>query len=343
MIAVGLGCLVLSVAVTWSARELARRKHLLDRPNARSAHKTPTPRLGGLGIVVPFLAGSLFVVRAASDGQARAFSAVLLGTAAMAVLGLVDDVTALRARWKFLGQILAAVGVVAAVGDVPEKLGPLGMLLPSFVTLPAAVLWIAWVTNLYNFMDGIDGIAGGQAVLACAGLGLAAVMVGEPLVAASLLFLGLSAVGFLVFNFPPASIFMGDVGSTAIGFFLACVPFLTDRTTLPVEAVALAIAMFLLDATVTLARRVSRSERFFEAHRSHFYQRPLACGVAHKPITLTAYAAMAFVALGAAAYPVAALPQRAGLLMAAIALFVTLTRVVLRLERSHGTFAPVRQ
>jgi UDP-N-acetylmuramyl pentapeptide phosphotransferase/UDP-N-acetylglucosamine-1-phosphate transferase len=311
-------------------REVALRRSLLDRPNDRSAHVRPTPRLGGIGIMCAFLPVAAATVVLA-DGGAGALCTII-ATAIIAALGLIDDLRPLPARWRFGVQLAAAAVVVAAnVGRIESAWTLLP--LPVWLLAPVSVLWIVWVTNLYNFMDGIDGLAAGQATIAGAALCAVAVTVGAPMQATLALALVGAVLGFLILNFPPASIFMGDVGSTAIGFFLASVPFLPGSGSIPVEVVGLAVALFILDATTTLIRRLARGERFFEAHRTHVYQRPLAVGVPHRVITLAAYPGMVAVAGFAVAYPAATGPARVALVVAAVAVFGGYAYAVASLER----------
>lgn len=332
------GAFCAALLLTRGIRGYARRRHLLDHPNARSSHSTPTPRLGGVAIMAAFIPSAVALVLIEGFGG-RAVSLVGL-TAGVAAVGLVDDLHPLRARTRFTAQVVLAGAVVFLAGDggrsawslLPEAARPLAPLL--------SVLWIVWLTNLYNFMDGIDGLAGGQAVLAGAAVAAAAFMLGAPATGGLAVLLVAAAAGFLVFNFPPASIFMGDVGSTAIGFFFASVPFLTGGGKVPVEVIGLALALFILDATTTLVRRLARGERFYQPHRTHWYQRPLACGVRHRAITLTAYAGMAGVGVLATRYdPSAPLGTRVGLIGAAVLVFLALAGVVLGLERGSAAAA----
>ena len=290
--------LVAAVVGTVLARTLALRKHLYDHPNERSAHTAPTPRLGGLGIIIPFFVASLAVTLLSGQVELETL-AVLGGALTMAVMGLVDDVRSLPARVRFLVQLSCAAAVVLAVGaDLPARLAPLSFL-PYPLLAAAMVVWIAWITNLYNFMDGINGIAGCQTIIGAAAMALVGLQLDAGPVSWLPVYLAAATAGFLPFNFPRASIFMGDVGATAIGFFLACVPLLPAAKTIPFESATVAISLFVLDATFTLMRRVWRRERFYEAHRSHLYQRLLSYGVTHTPITLVAAAGMAL-ATGAA-------------------------------------------
>jgi UDP-N-acetylmuramyl pentapeptide phosphotransferase/UDP-N-acetylglucosamine-1-phosphate transferase len=323
-------CFVASVALVYGVREFARNRALLDRPNHRSAHRTPTPRLGGVGIVVAFLASALAVTAAAP--AARGSLVVLVAAAVIAVVGIVDDVRPLRARTRFAVQIGAAVVVVALRWDALPGFFATARL-DAWLVAPFAVLWIVWMTNLYNFMDGIDGLAGGQAAFAGAGLALGAFALGAPDAGFLLVLLVCASAGFLVFNFPPASIFMGDVGSTAIGFFLACVPFLSGGVQVPFEAVWVAVGLFVLDATTTLLRRISNGERWFEAHRTHWYQRPLRLGVPHRTITIAAYGGMAVLAGMAWSYLRAPDASRVAYVLVPLVVFTPFAVLVDRAER----------
>jgi Fuc2NAc and GlcNAc transferase len=325
-----LGSGALAVALTRLVRDVARRHHLLDRPNERSAHAVATPRLGGIGIMVPFLVVSA-CLRAWSGGEA---GVVIPCTCVIALLGLVDDLRPLSARWRFAVQTVAAAVVVLWSGrSGAAALAPFDALLPYPMLAAGAILWIVWVTNLYNFMDGIDGLAGGQTVVAALGLAWAARSLGAPALATELLVLAASAAGFLRYNLPKASIFMGDVGSTAIGFYLASMPFAPGTAPMPLRAVALALSLFVLDATSTLVRRMWRGERWFAAHRSHLYQRPLAHGVSHAHITYPAYIGMAVTGTLAAILPGVAPAVQVALFAVPLTLFVAAWGVVRRLER----------
>jgi Fuc2NAc and GlcNAc transferase len=338
IVAIAAATFVVSLALTRLVRGLALRGSLLDRPNERSAHVRPTPRLGGIGIMSAFLPAAV-VLTLLYGGGAKVLL-TLLATAVIALVGFVDDLRPLRARWRFGAQLLAAAAVVVINAS---NLTAAWTLLPAPVWLlaPLSVLWIVWLTNLYNFMDGIDGLASGQAVIGGAAIAVAA-YAGSTLQGALAVVLVVAALGFLLFNFPPASIFMGDVGSTAIGFFFAVIPFLPGST-ISVEVVALSLVLFVLDATATLVRRLISGQRVYEAHRSHWYQRPLACGVLHQTITLSAYAGMVLAGALAVRYPAAALLRdRIGLLGMAAALFAAYAGVVLAVERRHRALAQVR-
>jgi len=330
-IAVAAASALASAVLVRAAREVANRRALLDHPNDRSSHAISKPRLGGVGVVTPVLAVGAGLV--AGRIATSSLLVPLAATALVALLGLADDLRPLPARVRFSVQVVLASTVVAASWSrLAAVAGALGGWLPVPALAVLAVLWIVWLTNLYNFMDGIDGLAGGQALIAS--LGLAAVAVGSGAATSGWLLVALagSSLGFLLFNFPPSSIFMGDVGSTALGFLFGCLPLLPEARGVPVEAVALALSLFLLDATTTLARRVARGEKWHEPHRTHLYQRPVVAGIGHRAVTLIAWAGMAVCAACAVAWPQSSASARVGLLVGPFVLFAAAHMVVRRVE-----------
>jgi Fuc2NAc and GlcNAc transferase len=332
-------CALASAALVRLLRDFANRRALLDLPNDRSSHDVPRPRLGGVGVVAPVLAtgGWLLFTR----GTSPALAVPLVATGLVALLGLVDDLRPLPARVRFGVQVLLAGAVVGASWSrLPAAAGALGGWLPVPVLAALAVLWITWLTNLYNFMDGIDGIAGVQAVVASIALAGVAASGGAGSTLWLLVALAGSSAGFLLFNLPPASIFMGDVGSTAIGFLFGVLPLLPESApgahAVPLAPVALALSLFVLDATTTLVRRMARGEKVHQAHRTHLYQRPVVRGVSHRAVLGVAAAGMVVVAGCAVAWAAApaAAPAgvRAGLALAPVLLFAAGSLAVRRIE-----------
>jgi len=266
----------------------ALARHLLDVPNARSSHVVVTPRGGGVAIVVATLA-SLPVL-----GWNRALAwpvvwGLLGGGVLVALLGFADDRGhIILRRWRLLGHFAAAAWVLAWVGGLPPipVLGSVREL--GWIGHGLAVLYFVWLLNLTNFMDGIDGIAGVEAItVSLGGVLLCLVVVPgnawwlAPLVLASATF------GLLVWNWPPAKIFMGDAGSGFLGLMLAALSLQAAWISRPLFwSWVILLGVFVVDATVTLLRRVARRERFWEAHRCHAYQHAARrCG-AHLPVTL---------------------------------------------------------
>jgi UDP-N-acetylmuramyl pentapeptide phosphotransferase/UDP-N-acetylglucosamine-1-phosphate transferase len=274
--AAGLTAWVVAGAMT----ALARRRQWLDRPNDRSLHTQPTPRLGGIGIVAGVgVAGAAGELVAAPP--AFPWPLLLIG-AGVAAVSLIDDLRGLPPALRF-GVHLAAAGAALLVYGAVDAvaLGPGGAIALGWLAAPLTALWIVGFVNAFNFMDGIDGIAGGQAVVA----GLAWLVIGsttgQPTPAALGAAVAAAALGFLVHNWSPARTFMGDVGSAFLGFLLATAPLLTrSRPACAVPAV-LVVWPFVFDTTVTLLRRLSRGENVFAAHRTHLYQRLTQSGWPH--------------------------------------------------------------
>jgi UDP-N-acetylmuramyl pentapeptide phosphotransferase/UDP-N-acetylglucosamine-1-phosphate transferase len=266
-----LGSVAAALVATWLIAKNATRLGLMDVPNERSSHRSATPRGGGLGIVAGVTAGILLLA-AFGEGPGPQLEVLLAGAAAIAVLGAIDDVHPLRAAYRLVIQLLVATAVVVALGDV----GRLPLPPPLDVSVgwlggPLTVVWLVGATNFYNFMDGIDGLAAGQAVASCIGVALAAWSLGAVQFG---LVLAASAVGFLVLNKPPARVFLGDAGSTSLGFAIAGLPLLAPSGQRPFAlfAVALGLSLFLFDPVETLLRLARTGHRIGTAHRSHSYQ-----------------------------------------------------------------------
>ncbi|MCF8150200.1 MAG: glycosyltransferase family 4 protein [Sulfuritalea sp.] len=276
----------LSAVLTGLMLRYAMSRQLLDRPNERSSHSVPTPRGGGVAIVIAFL-GGLFVSGDAIP--AATITALLVGGIGVAVIGFVDDHGHIAARWRLLAHFSSAAWILYWIG-VPRweymgstvDLGALGAVL--------AALYLVWLLNLYNFMDGIDGLAAVEALIVGAGGTAIYLLAGLPLASGIGLpsLLAAAALGFLVWNFPPAKIFMGDAGSGFLGLMLGALS-IQAAVARPVLLWCwlVLLGVFIVDATVTLIRRLLRGERVYEAHRSHAYQHASREFGAHRPVTLT--------------------------------------------------------
>jgi UDP-GlcNAc:undecaprenyl-phosphate GlcNAc-1-phosphate transferase len=274
----------IAAAVTFA---VARRRFLLDHPNARSSHESAVPRAGGLGIVVATVVG---IVALWLDGHPTvlrdpAFIAVLTGGLIAASGGLADDIRARSSTVK-LGFQIAAAAVAISLGLTVETIyvpgmGPVGL---GIFAIPLTLLWLVALTNAFNFMDGIDGLAGGTAVIGFGFLMFVALGVGKVDESTIPCTLAAASLGFLLFNLPPARIFMGDVGSQFLGFSFAAVSVLLarhDTTGTLAFAVPLLLFHFIFDTLFTAYRRWRRGERLTEAHRSHLYQRLTHAGFGH--------------------------------------------------------------
>ncbi|MFK7886930.1 MAG: glycosyltransferase family 4 protein [Gammaproteobacteria bacterium] len=259
-----------SAALTWLVWRFAAKLSLLDQPNARSMHVTPTARGGGVAIVVSFAAGLLFL---AARGEAPwPVVLTLLGAALpVALIGMWDDVRELPPMFRLIVHFVAAVALVGGLGGVPDALG--SELAPPLTAALHGLMVVAvvWLLNLYNFMDGTDGFASAQTIFVAVGAALIGGLGGN--FAPLSLVLGASVLGFLLFNWPPARIFMGDVASGFIGLILAGLGLYSIHSgTLGVCVWLLLLATFIVDATVTLMHRARRGQRVYVGHREHAYQ-----------------------------------------------------------------------
>lgn len=275
--------LLVTFAMSWllTGRVLAylRRRAILDHPNDRSSHSIPTPRGGGWGVMLTLLPAWTLIALATGDGM-RALP-ILTGAAALMAISWIDDRRGLGPAPRFLTQIAAvAAGLTALPGDGLVFQG----LLPLWADrLVAAVGWL-WFVNLFNFMDGIDGLAGSEAATIGAGLALVAAVGGlDPALGLYGLAVAGAALGFLVWNWHPAKLFMGDVGSVPLGFALGWMLLSVAAAGLW-PAALLVPAYFLADATFTLLRRLVEGKKVWQAHREHFYQKATQRGRTHAQV-----------------------------------------------------------
>ncbi|MGE5321070.1 MAG: MraY family glycosyltransferase [Hyphomicrobiaceae bacterium] len=308
------GFLTCWLTLSW----LLRRGRLpMDHPNARSLHETPTPRIGGLGIMAGVLVAAVWLADAA-------LLPVVLAAFSLAAMSVLDDVHGLPVRVRFLAHFVAAVGCLLALG-----LTGWGLL--------AATLALVWMTNLYNFMDGSDGLAGGMAAIGFGALALAAWLGDAPGLAAFSASIAAAALAFLRFNFPPARVFMGDAGSIPLGFLAASMGILGAlQHVWPWLFPLLVFSPFIVDASVTLARRALRGEKIWQAHRSHYYQRVVLLGATHRQLALAAYALM--LAMGVLAFVLKSQPQHAAgvLILSAATYLLIFLAIDFRWHRSRN-------
>lgn len=287
--AVALTALALSYVGVSCLRRWSERHQVLDIPNERSSHSRPTPIGGGLAIaVVTLVGGWLFYVLSNQAISWSAFLAYTIGAVLIAVVSWLDDLKSLSSRVRFATHGLGAVLAVLGFGYWHTVSVPLlGQLYLGWLGLPITFLWIVGLTNAYNFMDGIDGIAGGQAVVA--GLGWAALgwLSDQPLVGVLGLLLAASCLGFLGHNWPPARIFMGDVGSAFLGYTFAVLPIMAAQSDSHLALIGVLLVWpFVFDTAFTFLRRLCNGENVFAAHRSHLYQRLVIAGRTHRFVTL---------------------------------------------------------
>ena len=289
----------------------------MDHPNERSLHTTPTPRIGGLGIMAGVGAASVWLADAA-------LFPVMLAAFALAALSLLDDLRGLPVALRFLAHFVAAAACLLVLGL-------------SGWALVGATLAVVWMTNLYNFMDGSDGLEGGMAAIGFGALALAAMLGGAPALAAFCAAIAAAALAFLRFNFPPARVFMGDAGAIPLGFLAATLGILGAlQGVWPWLFPLLVFSPFIVDASVTLGRRALRGEKIWRAHRSHYYQRVVLLGASHRQLAMAAYVLM--LAMAALAFAQLVFPQQLVwlLILSAAPYIVIFTAIDFRWYRSRN-------
>ena len=259
-------------------------KTIQDIPNDRSLHSIPIPRIGGVGVMAGILSGWGLM-------PAALVWWVVLPMLILFGVSLLDDMRGLPVRWRLLAHLVAAVLLVAGSGLFARH----GVWVAMIV-----LLFTMWMTNLYNFMDGSDGLAGGMALFGFAGYGVAALIAQDDMLAMLNFTVAAAALGFLCRNFPPARVFMGDAGSIPLGFLAATMGLWGwQQGYWTAWFPLLVFSPFIADASVTLVKRTLRGARITEAHREHYYQRAVQLGWGHRNVALAEYVLMASAALSA--------------------------------------------
>jgi UDP-N-acetylmuramyl pentapeptide phosphotransferase/UDP-N-acetylglucosamine-1-phosphate transferase len=270
---------VASFIVTWIVLAVILRtfsNRILDHPNERSLHQQPVPRMGGVGVTAGIAVSVPFVSPAE-------WWPLWLGAALLVGVSFLDDLVGLPIVGRLVMHFVAAGGFVAGLLAGQNEVG----------WTAVAIVATVWMTNLYNFMDGMDGLAGGMAVFGFGFLAVVSWLAENTSLALMSLSIASAAGGFLFFNFPPARIFLGDAGSTACGFLAAGLGLIGWRDgTWSLWFPAVVFSPFIVDATVTLLRRALQGERFWLAHRTHYYQRLVLSGWGHRKTVLAEYGLM---------------------------------------------------
>ncbi len=292
---------IVAVVLCWRFSSPDSLFHVLDHPGERSLHHQPTPRSGGVAIVIALLLGWGAAAGMGSLSWTDTMSWLSGGVLLLAIVGGIDDRLDLSPLMRLMVQLLAAFFLLAA-GLVPQQLQlpALAFLLPCYLMLPLTVLYVLWMTNLYNFMDGMDGFAGGMAVMGFAAMAWLGWQGGNTDFMLAALIVASACAGFLVFNFPPARIFMGDAGAPVLGFLAAALSLWADRDNLFSLWVAVLIfSPFIVDASYTLLKRMFAGKKVWQAHREHIYQRLVQMGWSHRRTVLWSYVLMLAVSLTA--------------------------------------------
>lgn len=300
IVAVFLGAALFSIVLTPLVRRLALRYRIVDRPGARRVHVTPLPRSGGLAVAAAFLgvAGGFLIVNErlgliAVPPSLRPLElvALLLGGAVAAALGAIDDLLDLRARWQILGQVGLATGAVALGIGVEFVNNPFGagvIAFPAFAASAFTIFWIVGMINSINWIDGLDGLSTGVAIIAAVTLGLISLStrVNQPLIAVLCFVLAGALLGFLRWNFHPASIFAGTSGVQFVGYTLAVLAILG---TAKVAVALLVLGVPIIDTFWIIVRRLSQRRSPFSPDRQHIHHRLLDLGLSHRQTVLVIY------------------------------------------------------
>lgn len=281
------GFFFFALIITGLVRKYSLKNALIDIPNDRSSHSIPTPRGGGLSIALSVL---LVIVLLFFGGWIPMDIALALGIGGLIVviIGWIDDHRHVPALWRAISYFVAAGWAIYCLGGLERiQLGSQVLSLGHMGTF-LAIFWIVWLTNLYNFMDGTDGLAGSEAICISLFAGIIFWSTGETGLAIICFAILMSTCGFLYWNWPPARIFMGDVGSCLLGFSFGVLSIVGEKGgTITIAIWFILLAVFIGDATLTLLMRIMKGEKWYNAHRSHAYQRWAQLGMSHKNLVLS--------------------------------------------------------
>jgi len=305
LIGLGLTAFLLTALSLFPLRRWLLRWNIVDAPGKRSLHASPTPRGGGLSIVAIFYL-TILVAHFVLGVDGQGFWGLVITALAIALLGFADDLSNLPRRVRFaVWIVIAAVAMLAGIRLTHIVLPVIGRIEFGWLAYPLTFVWLIGVTNFYNFMDGIDGLAGGEAVIVGAFLAIIAFASGNLFIAVTSLLIAACALGFLIHNFPPARIFMGDGGSNFLGYAFAALGVLGaeyGNPPIPFVVPVLLLGMFLFDATIVLLKHLPRGKNWLEPHRDHYYQRLILLGYSHLQVTLLYWAGSFLLGLGALWY-----------------------------------------
>lgn len=267
-----LGVFLSALLLTGVMRYYAAIYELMDVPNERSSHNHPIPRGGGVSFVLVFLSFLIFIWSFGSINF-NYFLAIFCSGLVVAIVGFWDDHGHLAQSWRIMIHIISALWAVYWIWRIVPQEDSYSTPLPELIWLLFSVLSLIWLLNLFNFMDGIDGLAGSEAIFIALVGGWLAWMGGSTEIALLFFVLAASVLGFLMWNWPPAKIFMGDVGSGFLGCVLGILAYITVTSeVVPFWPWCILSGTFLVDASITLLRRMTRGDRWYKAHCTHAYQ-----------------------------------------------------------------------
>ena len=328
--------IVIAAIVTWGMLKFAR---IIDHPNHRSSHETPVPKSGGISIVVTFLIGMVMIVALSKGGliQQEYIIGFVFSSLLIAIISFIDDVKEKTAVFKLVTHIIA-VAVVLYSGIVIDSLSmPWAENMPlGWIGYVISFFWILGLTNAYNFMDGIDGLVASTALIASLFFMVISYYQGSSFVYITCYTIIAGSVGFLIYNAPPAKIFMGDVGSAFLGFVFATLAIIAaryDESHTSFLVMPMLLFHFIFDTIFTLFRRVRNGEKPLKAHRSHLYQLLVRSGYTHLEVTLL-LSCMAFLQ-GLGAMWMVNIPGNERLFVFIPFLFIQLVYAKLTLKRAR--------
>lgn len=279
---------LLSWALTYAVKQIAIKKSLVDIPNDRSSHAAPTPHGGGIAIALPWFAGIAYLYTV-DQIDSCLFYALMVGVV-IALVSYLDDLYELNPKVRFMVQLFVALVGLYFLGGLKILDFGLFAIENQIITNTVAVVAIIWFINLYNFLDGIDGYAGSEAIF----LGIAGYLLFGDV---QFVVLIASVLGFLVWNWHKAKIFMGDVGSTLLGYNVAIFAIYYQNSDTSILIWLILFGLFWFDATLTLYRRYKNKEQLSEAHKKHAYQRLTQSGWSHSKVVISSMAANAILFL----------------------------------------------
>ena len=344
-----LPALMAFVVAWWLAGQLCSPKSfpsILAHPNERTLHAMPTPQTGGVAVIVSvvislILAASVLAIAQPSKpvlpkGLASGSVWIVASILLIFVVSFIDDCVGLPASLRLGVQAVSAliitVGVGLTLSSIPIPGGPTVLL--GIAAIPVSVLVLLWMANLYNFMDGMDGFAGGMTFFGFGFLAYFGWQAHFPVMLIIASFVSMGALGFLAHNFPPARIFMGDAGSITVGFLAGALMILGVRDRIfDLWVPIILFSPFIVDATVTLIRRAFHRKRIWEAHREHYYQRLVLSGWSHRRTVLVEYGLMILCGGLAILYHHSTEKWQLAILGTWLVMFLVLERLVKRLER----------
>jgi UDP-N-acetylmuramyl pentapeptide phosphotransferase/UDP-N-acetylglucosamine-1-phosphate transferase len=308
---------------------------ILDKPNARSLHHYPIPITGGIAILIAVILSTMIMIQFYLPlpyyGWGLGISSLLIAT-----ISFIDDCHHLSIWSRLVVHLLAAYLLLwlGKLELITLVLPGMEWQWPNFCQVGLSLLFIVWMINLYNFMDGMDGFAGGMAVIGFGTLAILGKLAEQPTFMTLNLIIASASGGFLLFNFPPARIFMGDTGASTLGFLAAALSLWGNREGIvPLWIAMLIFSPFIVDASVTLLRRILTGEKFWLAHKSHYYQRLVELGWGHKRTVLLEYLLMIACSISAVFALYSPIYVQWGLLVAWSLIYLLLMYLVSRLEK----------